>query len=314
MDRPKVSVIIPVRNEARKIGRCLEAVLAQSVKPHEVIVVDGHSTDNTVENAAKFPVKVLYEDYHNRAGGCQVGIDNAEGEYIAFTDADCIPDREWLESLLKEIDEGVVGVGGRVQDIGEGLWVRSVNLTLRTFLSGAKSRWGDYRGAVKNLGVGGANGLCLKEALQGVGGFNVTLSGAEDLDIGKKLERAGKLVYTPDALVLHNHERGLWGFARQAYHYGGWRRESRTWDWQVIPPLAFPLVCLSLIFTRWFFLGTLALYLFAVILMGMRIAIQQKNPVYVLTIPVVYAIEHFCYIIGFWKEVIRPRKKGVTTK
>jgi len=44
-----ISVIIPVKNEKEKIGRCLEAVFNQTRKPFEVIVVDGHSTDKTVE-------------------------------------------------------------------------------------------------------------------------------------------------------------------------------------------------------------------------------------------------------------------------
>ena len=51
----KISVIIPVKNEEAKIEQCLEAVFNQTIKPYEVIVVDGHSTDRTVENAKKFP-------------------------------------------------------------------------------------------------------------------------------------------------------------------------------------------------------------------------------------------------------------------
>ncbi len=68
----KISVIIPVKNEAEKIERCLEAVFNQTIKPFEVIVVDGHSTDKTVERVRKFPVKPLYEDYHTRAGTCPI--------------------------------------------------------------------------------------------------------------------------------------------------------------------------------------------------------------------------------------------------
>lgn len=47
----KISVIIPVKNEEEKIEQCLEAVFDQILKPFEVIVVDGHSKDKTVENA-----------------------------------------------------------------------------------------------------------------------------------------------------------------------------------------------------------------------------------------------------------------------
>ena len=59
----KISVAIPVKNEEAKIMQCLEAVFSQSLKPHEVIVVDGHSTDRTVELAREFLVRVVYEDY-----------------------------------------------------------------------------------------------------------------------------------------------------------------------------------------------------------------------------------------------------------
>lgn len=313
MREPKISVIIPVRNEADKIEQCLKAVFAQSRKPYEVIIVDGHSNDGTVERARKFPVKILYEDYHNRAGACQIGTQNAEGEYIAFTDADCIPDREWLANLTKELNDGIVGVGGRYEDIGEGLWTRSINFTFRTPLSGAKSRW-TGRKVIKNLSVCGANGMCRREDILRVGGFNVTLSGAEDLELSSRLAKLGALVYTPNALVLHNHDRGLKDFAKQTYRYGGWRRESRLWDLQVVVPLIAPLLLVSLIFTPWLCLGALALYAVAIIMMGVKIATQESKPIYLVSIPVAYTVQHLFYIVGFWKETIRPRKKGIPWK
>ena len=313
MDEHRVSVVIPVRNEANKIGQCLGAVFSQSLEPCEVIVVDGRSSDTTVENASTFPVKILYEDYHNRAGGCQVGVENAQGEYVAFTDGDCIPDKCWLANLVKEFDGNVVGVGGRFEDIGEGLWTRSINLTFRTPFSGARSRWGTKR-VMKNLSVCGANGMCRREDILKAGGFNVTLSGAEDLEFGKRLGKLGKLVYTPDAIVLHNHNRGLKDFAKQAYRYGGWRREARLWDWQAIPPLAVPLILLTLIFSWWICLGAIALYGMAILTVSVGIAIQEKKPIYLASIPVAYIVQHVSYIVGFWKEMVQPRKKGTPWK
>jgi len=313
MSPSRISVIIPVRNEANKIEQCLQAIFAQSLKPDEVIVVDGHSSDDTVNRAQKFPVKILYEDYHNRAGACQVGVENAKGEYIAFTDGDCIPNKEWLANLMKEFKDGVVGVGGRYEDIGQGLWTRSINLTFKTPLSGAKSRW-DKRKMVKNLSVCGANGICRREDILKAGGFKVTLSGAEDLELSNRLAKLGTLVYTGDAVILHNHNRGLTDFARQAYRYGGWRRESRLWDWPVVPPLLVPLLLLSLFFTPWVSLGALALYVATIVVTGTIIAIREKKPVYLVSIPISYVIQHFPYIAGFWKETIRPRKKGIPWK
>lgn len=307
MPEPRISVIIPVLNGAKKLAQCLEATLSQSYPPEEVIVVDGHSSDDTVKIAKQFPVTVFYEDYHTRAGGCQVGIEHAKGEYVAFTDADCIPHRDWLANLVKEFEEGVIGVGGRVEDVGKGLWIRSINLTLGTLLSGSKSRW-TKRGIIKNLGVGGSNGMCRVADIQRVGGFNTALTGAEDVELGNRLGKLGELLYTPDALVLHDHGRGLKEFAKEAYRYGGWRRESRVRGWQVMPPLMIPLLLLSLIFTIYAFLGALLLYLAAVTIMGIKFAIKEKEPRYLVSIPVVYVIEHFFFIAGFWKETVRPKK------
>lgn len=65
----KISIIIPVKNEEEKIERCLEAVFKQTVKPFEVIVVDGYSTDNTVEKAREFPIIIK-----KIAGFCDKGV------------------------------------------------------------------------------------------------------------------------------------------------------------------------------------------------------------------------------------------------
>jgi len=101
MSKAAVSVVIPVKNEADKIEHCLEAVQAQSLEPYEVIVVNGHSNDETIQRIKKFPVKLLYEDHHSRGGARQVGVEGSKGEYVAFTDASCIPNPNWLEACLR---------------------------------------------------------------------------------------------------------------------------------------------------------------------------------------------------------------------
>ena len=121
MNKPRISVIIPVLNQAGKIEQCLKAVFSQPLPPHEVIIVDGHSTDGTVEIAQRFPVKVFYQEHGAAGAARQIGVDNAEGEYVAFTDADCIPDQHWLKSLLSEFSGDIVGVGGGMKNTGRGI-------------------------------------------------------------------------------------------------------------------------------------------------------------------------------------------------
>ena len=305
----KISVIIPVKNEEEKIERCLEAVFSQSYKPHEVIVVDGHSTDKTVENARKFHVRILYEDYHTRAGACQIGVGNAEGDYVAFTDADCIPEKNWLENLVKEFDDDIVGVGGGIKNIGEGLWEKSINLAVETFLGSANSVQGRvFKDKRYVNSISGCNSMYRREDIIKVGGFDVGLATVEDTELNRKFLRIGKLLYTPGAVILHNHQRGLKEFGKRMYQYGYGRGKSRIWDLQIIPPILVLLLIASLMVTSWIFFGMVGIYVAMLAVMGMKFVIQKRSFKYLFSVPIVYMIEHVSFTMGFWRGLIGHKR------
>jgi glycosyltransferase involved in cell wall biosynthesis len=313
MKPPKISVVIPVRNQAHKIEQCLESVFAQSLPPDEVIIVDGHSTDRTVEKVQRFPVKVFYQEYGAAGAARQIGVENATGEYIAFTDADCIPDKDWLKTLLAEFDEGIVGVGGGIEHIGQGFWTKSTNLAFATFWGSARQLQGrKYKNKqfVDWRGIGCFNGMYRREAILAIGGFNVNLLGADETELNRRLLKKGKLLYTPNTVVLHDHGRGYREFAKNMYRYGTWRRQSGVFGLPAIPPLLAPLLALSLIFTRWVFFSSLVIYFIILVSMGFKFAIQEKDLRFIVSIPIAYLTEHTCYTVGFWKEVFFPRNIG----
>ena len=306
---PKVSVIIPVKNMAGKIEQCLKAVFAQSFPPHEVIVVDGRSIDGTVERVQKFPVKVFDQDYGAAGAARQIGVEHAEGEYLAFTDGDCIPGRDWLKNLVGGFGEGIVGVGGGIQNIGQGLWTKSINLAFATLLGSGRSVQGGAAFSDRFVkSISGCNSMYRKEDILRVGGFDPNLSGADETELNARLLKSGKLRYVRDAAVLHDHSRGLKEFARNMYHYGGWRKECGVWDWPMLPPLLAPLLLLTLLASRWILPAIIGFYLVIVGLHGLYFAIKERDLRYLFTIPIVYIVEHICYTDGFWKEVFRPRK------
>ena len=306
--KSKITVIIPARNEADKIGKCLQAVLAQSLKPCEVIVVDGHSTDGTVEIAGKFPVRVLYEDYHTIGGGRQLGVEKAKGDYVAFTDADAIPDKEWIGNLIQEFDDGIIGVGGKIVNIDRGFWQRSINLAFSTFLGSANAVQGRLfkRKRLVNT-VSACNSMYRRQDILEVGGFNTNLI-SEDSELNGRLLKKGKLLYTPEAVVLHDQDKGLKDFAKLMFRWGKGIRETRRWKVQVMPPLLVPLLIPCAIFLPKVFFALLGLYFLGTLAIGANFAIREKDIRYLVSIPLVYIIQHTLYSAGFWKEVLRPHR------
>lgn len=305
----KISVIIPVRNEEEKIKQCLEAVFSQSIKPHEVIIVDGHSTDRTVDGAWKFPVKVVYEDYGTVGGARQVGIENANSEFVAFTDADCIPERDWLEELVNEFDESIIGVGGGIKNIGDGLWKKSIAFTLDSFLGSADSvqdRVFKEKRFVKS--ISGCNCMYRRKDIIKISGFNVNFSLNEDTELNKRLLKFGKLFYNPNAIVLHNQDRDLIDFIKRIYLFGYGRGNHRLWDLKVIPPILSLIVLLLLFVSLEAFSYMILLYIMILLCFDGKIFLKAKKTPYLFSVPIVFVLEHISYTLGFWRGILQLRK------
>lgn len=252
------------------------------------------------------------KNYGTIGGARQVGVENAHGEYIAFTDSDCIPDKKWLENLLKEFQDDIVGVGGGIKNIGTGIWEESIALALDTFLGSANSvqdRVLKNRGVVPS--ISGCNSMYRRKDLLDIGGFNVTYMLNEDTDINLRLQKRGKILYTPEAIVFHNQERNLRQFCKRMFSFGYGRGHNRLVDLQIIPPISLIFVFAISFLNPMIFFGLIALYLFIIILFSLNILLNSKKTKYFFTIPFVFLLEHLCYSIGFWWGLL---KSGIGDK
>jgi glycosyltransferase involved in cell wall biosynthesis len=97
----KVSVVIPAYNEEVFIGRCLGAMVGQSVEADEIIVVNNNSTDKTVEIAKRFHVKIVKEKIQGMIPARNRGFDEAKYNIMARCDADVIVPNNWIELIKK---------------------------------------------------------------------------------------------------------------------------------------------------------------------------------------------------------------------
>lgn len=99
---PSFSVVITVRNESENIAAVVDGLLAQSLAPAEIIIVDGESTDGTLEILKHYEAQgqlLLISQPCNIAQGRNIGIARACQSHIAVTDAGCIIDADWLKEL-----------------------------------------------------------------------------------------------------------------------------------------------------------------------------------------------------------------------
>jgi glycosyltransferase involved in cell wall biosynthesis len=217
-DNPKVSVVIPVYNGRDTIGGTVEHLLAQSLAPHEIIIVDDGSTDGTSEVLESLGdrVKVLRKPNGGPASARNHGIRAATGEFIAFTDGDCLPDKEWLSNIMKGFDGPQVGgVGGVVRRADEGLIPEYTDL-IRLYDPAR-----DAAGRITYLTTG--NSCFRRAAVMDAGLFDERFRkpGGEEPDLCRKVISLGyELNAVEDAIVLHHHMSSVRSLLKAFTNYG----------------------------------------------------------------------------------------------
>ena len=104
MNRSTISVVIPVKDDADHLRRCLMALSEQTFAPTEVIVVDNGSTDDSANVALSFGARVLREDRPGIPAASAAGYDAASADIIARLDADSVAPTDWLERIAATFD------------------------------------------------------------------------------------------------------------------------------------------------------------------------------------------------------------------
>ena len=127
MIRSTITVVIPVKNDAVHLRRCLLALSKQALEPAEVIVVDNGSTDDSADVALSFGARVLREDRPGIPAASATGYDAASGDIIARLDADCVAPTDWLARIAATFDwsptVAAITGGGHFTD-GPRVWRR----------------------------------------------------------------------------------------------------------------------------------------------------------------------------------------------
>lgn len=105
MESPKISIVVPVYNAEKYLGRCINSILAQTFVDFEVLLIDDGSKDysgNICDDYALIDmrIKVIHKKNEGVSTARNVGLDSARGEWIAFVDADDFVYPTWLHNYI----------------------------------------------------------------------------------------------------------------------------------------------------------------------------------------------------------------------
>lgn len=209
---PEISVVVCARNEERKISDCLKALSAQRLKP-EIIVVDGHSEDQTVKIARKLADKVVFDNKAGISDARNVGATAATGRIVAYCDADCRPPKDWTANIMKFIDSGYIGVSGPLRPYDGGLKL-GISFKLWTDLIPR------LFSVVGFNNVWGAN-MAFKKSVLERHPFRVRF--LEDFELRGRLRKVGPLKFSKELWVAASTRRYAKSFYRTCikYYIGG---------------------------------------------------------------------------------------------
>ena len=247
-----VSVIIPSFNSKRTINDCLFSLHNNNFNlDYEIIVIDS-STDNTYEIIEKKYKNVFIYQCNDRKypeSARNIGIEKSKGEIIAFIDADCIAEKNWLEEIVKNhrMHPELVAIGGTVAN---GNTITCVGWAayfsqLSYLMPSRKCRW---------IGNMGAANMSYKRIAFELFGYFLEGSYSADTEFNWRLGQAGyRLLFVPSIMVyhryldgfrnylLHEYERGQ-SFARVRTNYQNFSNLKR-----VLYAISFPLIAIKLV-------------------------------------------------------------------
>jgi glycosyltransferase involved in cell wall biosynthesis/O-antigen/teichoic acid export membrane protein len=225
----KVSVVVPARNAAAWLGECLESIRSQH--PYEMIVVDGCSTDDTVEIARDCGATVISDEGRGLPAARMLGARSATGDVVALIDADVVLPPKSLSRLLTEFEAGGydgLQFGLASEADGPGYW-------------GAALAWHHNHSRVRKwFGVSAT--LMRRDVLLDVG-FDDDFRSGEDVELRIRLEQAGFKLGVSDSVVVRHRFDDTFDYARDQWLQDGAgmartvRKHTGRAGWLVMLPL-----------------------------------------------------------------------------
>ena len=331
---PKVTIIIPCRNEEKFIGKCLDSLIDQDYPKEklEILVLNGMSVDKTREIAQEYSKKNSFISFLNNPSkttpcALNIGIKNSIGELIMRMDAHTTYQPDYVSKSVKYLIEyNADNVGGILQTLPSTntLMAKAITLVLSNKFGTGNAFF--RIGSDKPIWVDTVFGGCYKkEMLIKIGGYNEKLTRSQDMEMNMRLKKIGaKTLLAPDIIGHYYPKSTLNSFFRHNISDGIWaiyplKFGAPIFTVRHLAPLAFVLIILitailGIFFKIFFWLLLLELVIYFGISKIVSIKIAGKERRLILTPYLIAAFfaRHFGYGIGSLIGAIKlmlPAKK-----
>jgi GT2 family glycosyltransferase len=215
---PKVSVVVCVYNGERTLDSCLASLQKLNYPNYEVIVVNDGSTDGTRQIAESYGyIHLIHQENKGLSEARNVGVRAASGEIVAFTDADCMADPDWLTHLVARFQSSeFAAVGGPNLTPPDDSFVASCVAVS----PGAPTHVLLDDEIAEH--IPGCNMAFQREALEAIDGFDPIFRAAgDDVDLCWRLQNKGyKIGFSAAAVVWHFRRNTIRDYVKQQRGYG----------------------------------------------------------------------------------------------
>jgi succinoglycan biosynthesis protein ExoA len=318
---PFVSLIIPCRNEAEFIGRCLESIIATTYPPdrYEVLVVDGMSVDGTraiVERYARGYafLRLLDNPKGITPAAFNIGARAAQGEAVLIMGAHATYDPDYVRLCVEALfDSGADNVGGVLRTVPrtDSAFGRGIALALSHPFGVGNSAF--RTGADNTMRVDTVFGGCYRrDVFDRIGYWNEDLLYSQDIEFNRRLVRAGGQIMLVPSIVTHYYARSsLCSFIRHTFRNGVWSvlpfryTSHMPVQWrQLVPGLALVLgiaLLLASLVSAVFWsplIALVAVYVAAALIAAIATAGRERDWRYVVSMPAAFATLHAVYGAG----------------
>lgn len=329
-DYPAVSVIIPCRNEAKFISKCLDSVLANDYPKDkiEVFIVDGMSTDGTREIVNEYNKKhpfIILLDNPKRITpvALNIGIRRAKNSIIIRMDAHATFKNDYIFKCATYLEKyGADDIGGIwiIQPRENTIMGRGIAMAMSSFFGTGDAY---YKIGAEKLKIVDTVpfGCYRKEIFDKIGFFNENLERSQDMEFNLRLKKAGGKIYLFPEIVgyyfarsklkdflIHNFKDGIWAVYPLKFIKVLFRPRHYA-------PLVFVSGLITLFILGLFikpfyfmFLAAVAIYLSVLMFVTIKVSLKEKDATYLFSLPVSLLVRHFAYGFGSIFGIIKLLK------